>query len=148
MNEDLSELLNCLKSRGVEFLIIGAHAVSFYARPRMTQDLDIWVGRSPDNVDGLRDALEEFGAPIGVEGARRFLNLDRQMVRIGVPPNMVDILNFAGSTPFEEMYSRRVSGNLEGVEVSFPSREDLIELKKEVGRPQDIADIDSLQRYR
>jgi len=145
MNEDLSELLVCLTSRSVEFLIIGAHAVSFYARPRMTQDVDIWVGRSPENVDHLKQALDEFGAPIGDEGATRFRDLDRQMVRIGVPPNMVDILNFAGSTPFAEAYSRRIEGEFGHQIVPFPSKQDLIDMKREVGRKRDLADIESLE---
>jgi hypothetical protein len=148
MNEDLSELLSCLKSHGVEFLIIGAHAVSFHSRPRMTQDLDLWIGRSHENAQRLRDAMDEFGAPIGNEGAKRFSELDRQMVRVGVPPNMVDILNFGGQSSFEEVYARRVSGRLGNVELFFPCRDDLIELKRAAGRTQDLADIESLERSR
>jgi len=146
MNEDLSELLSSLKSNQVEFLVIGAHAVGFYVRPRMTEDLDLWIGRARDNADRFRDAMKEFGAPIGDEGARRFAELDRQMLRIGVPPNMVDMLNFAGPTPFDEVYSRRVEGKLEGFEVFFPSRDDLIEIKRAAGRKQDLADIEKLER--
>ena len=92
--------------------------------------------------------MEEFGAPIGEEGARRFRELDRHMVRIGVPLNMVDILNFAGATPFEEVYSRRVPGVVDGVELLFPSLQDLIEIKLEAGRPQDLADVDRLRKSR
>jgi hypothetical protein len=148
MNKDLSELLNLLKSHQVEFLVVGAHAVSFHARPRMTEDLDLWAGRAVPNGERLRDALEAFGAPIGEEGARRFSRFDRQMIRIGVPPNMVDILNFAGKIPFEEVYSRRVEGTLGGIDLCFPSRDDLIEMKRAAGRSQDLADIESLERFR
>lgn len=35
-------------------------------------------------------------------------------------PNMVDILNFAGDVPFEEVYARSVTGRLDEVELSFP----------------------------
>jgi len=148
MNEDLLELLNCLKSQGVEFLIIGAHAVGFHGRPRMTQDLDIWIGRKPENVDRLRLALDEFGAPIGEEGARRFCTAERQMVRIGAPPNMVDLLNFAGDGKFDEMHAHRIEGILGGIELPFPSVEDLIILKQQAGRSQDLADVESLKRHR
>jgi hypothetical protein len=147
MNGDLLELLNCLKSHQVEFLVVGAHAVGFHSRPRMTHDLALWVGRSPSNSKRLRDALEEFGAPIGNEGAKRFSELDRQMVRIGVPPNTVDIINFGGKTTFDEVYSRRVPGRLEEVDLYFPSLNDLISIKRSAGRPQDLADIESLERY-
>lgn len=146
MNEDLSELLSSLKSHGVEFLVIGAHAVGFYARPRMTEDLDVWVGRSKDNAERLRKALDEFGMPIGEDGARRFAELDRQMVRLGAPPNMVDILNFAGSTPFEGVYARRVHGTLDGIELTFPNKADLIAMKRDAGRKKDLADIEELEK--
>ena len=146
MNEDLSEFLSSLKSHRVEFLVIGAHAVGFYSRPRMTQDFDVWVGRSRDNSERLRAALDEFGMPIGVEGVRRFAELDRQMVRLGVPPNMVDILNFAGDVPFDEVFKRRVQGSIDGIELEFPSKEDLIAMKRDAGRKQDLADIETLEK--
>jgi predicted nucleotidyltransferase len=148
MNEDLSELLRFLKSHGVEFLVIGAHAVGFHARPRMTEDFDLWIGRSRQNAERFREALDEFGAPIGEVGAKRFRELDRQMVRIGVPPNMVDMLNFGGPDPFEEVYARRVEGEIDGEDLMFPSRDDLIAMKRSAGRAQDLADIESLERYR
>ncbi len=135
MNDDLLELLNSLKSHGVEFLIIGAHAVGFHARPRMTQDVDLWVGPSRDNADRLRQAMDEFGAPIGKDGAKRFCELERQMIRLGVPPNMVDILNFAvARRPFDDVYAHRVLGTLDEVELFFPAVEDLIEIKSAAGR--------------
>lgn len=148
MNDDLSELLKCLTSHQVEFLVIGAHAVGFYSRPRMTQDFDVWIGRAGENVERLRKAMDEYGIPIGEEGARRFSRLDRQMVRIGVPPNMVDMLNFGGARSFEEVYASRVAGELDGVPLDFPSRDDLIAMKKIAGRPQDLADIERLEKYK
>ena len=144
MNEDLRELLECLTSHGVEFLVIGAHAVAFCARPRMTEDINLWVGKAEQNANRLKFSLEEFGAPIGPEGARRFLENDRQMIRLGVPPNQVDLLNFGGSHPFDAVWDKRVSGELDGIEVQFPSNADLIDMKRVAGRAKDLADIESL----
>lgn len=146
MNDDLIELLESLKSHGVKFLVVGGHAVSFHARPRMTEDIDLWVGRDTENVERLAVALKEFGAPIGDAGAKTFETVDRQMVRLGVPPAMVDVLNFAGDEPFEKVWSRRVTGQLAGVEVAFPSKEDLVAIKRAAGRPQDLADIKALEK--
>ena len=56
---------------------------------------------------GWQTALREFGANLG-EGYRAFALEDRKMIRLGVPPNMVDILNFAGEDLFEEVWSGRV----------------------------------------
>lgn len=144
MNEDLSELLALLKSHEIKFIVIGAHALAFHGRPRLTEDVDLWIERTGENVRRLALALEEFGAGIGDDGAHRFASLDRQIIRIGAPPNMVDILNFAGNEPFAEVWNRRVAGELNGVDVFFPSREDLTRMKRAAGRPQDLADIDRL----
>jgi predicted nucleotidyltransferase len=41
-NPDYKELLQLLKDKKVEFLVIGVHAVTFYSRLKLTEDLDIW----------------------------------------------------------------------------------------------------------
>ena len=148
MNDDLRELLDLLKSHGVDFLVIGAHAVSFYDRPRMTEDIDLWIGRDIENANRLKEALEEFGAPIGDKGARKFAGPDNQLIRLGTPPNMVDLLNFAGTRPFADVYSRRQTGEILGTPALFPDIDDLIEMKQAAGRPQDLADIARLRSKR
>ena len=145
MNEDLKELFKSLKSQNVKFIVIGAHALAFHGRPRMTQDVDLWVDPSPENAKRLAAALEAFGAPIGEEGISRFSAPGRQLIRLGVPPNMVDILNFAGQRPFAEVSARGQVGDLDGEELMFPSKDDLIEMKKEASRPQDLVDIENLK---
>ncbi len=52
------ELLNAQK---VEFLIIGAHALAFHGRPRYTNDLDIFIRRTPENIAAVLHALQWFG---------------------------------------------------------------------------------------
>jgi hypothetical protein len=103
-------------------LIIGAHALAHHGFPRATKDIDLWVRRDLDNAVKLAEALREFGADIGSGGADQFVDSDRKMIRLGLPPHMVDILNFAGNQPFEEVWEGRVSGELLGVSVHFPSR--------------------------
>ena len=148
MSEDLRELLASLTSSEARFLVIGAHAVGHYTRPRLTEDVDLWLGRDRSNVDRLANVLDRFGAPIGQAGASAFAEKERQMIRLGRPPNMVDLLNFAGDSPFDEVWERRVSGLLEGLPVFFPSLEDLLAMKRVAGRPQDLADLDRLERAR
>jgi len=65
-----------------------------------------------------------------------------------VPPNMVDMLNFAGPTEFAVAYERKVPGTLSGIDLFFPSRDDLIEMKQAAGRKRDLADIEELEKSR
>ena len=43
LSNDLSEFLELLNSRGVDYVIVGAHSLAFYGRSRYTGDLDILV---------------------------------------------------------------------------------------------------------
>lgn len=143
--EDLRELLELLTSHNVQFLVIGAHALAHHGHPRATKDVDLWLCRDPDNAKRLAEALEAFGAPIGQAGAEAFSSADRKIIRLGVPPQMVDLLNFAGRTDFQTVWEGRVEGELLGVRLHFPSRTALIEMKRTAGRPQDLVDIGILE---
>lgn len=43
MNRDFVEMLSALSDAGVEYLVVGAHAMAVHGRPRATGDLDIWA---------------------------------------------------------------------------------------------------------
>lgn len=144
--DDLQELLELLAQHKVEFLVIGAHALAHHGHPRATKDIDLWVRSEIENTQRLANALREFGAAIGPEGTQQFSGKEWRMVRLGVPPHMVDILNFAGGQDFKEVWEGRVEGELLGVKVHFPSRIALIEMKRAAGRPQDLVDLAKLEK--
>ena len=60
LSDDLLELIGLFQSNGVDFLIVGAHALALYAFPRRTEDLDLWIRRSAENAARVRAALDEF----------------------------------------------------------------------------------------
>lgn len=148
MNEDLSEFLRLLNSNRVEHIIVGSHVLAFYARPRFTEDIDIWVRRSLVNATALARALREFGFEITDEQAMR-LSAGRTMVRLGAPPNRIDLLSFLGSPEeemdFDEVLARAPTAQLLGVEVMILSKEDFITAKRAAGRPQDLRDIAEIE---
>jgi len=63
LNADLREFIELLNSRGVEYVIVGAHSLAFHGRPRYTGDLDLLVRPSRENaaklVSLLLEGLEE-----------------------------------------------------------------------------------------
>lgn len=144
--EDLIELLGLLRSHEVRFLIIGAHALGLHGHVRATKDLDLWVDRERANARRLGEALKEFGADIGPSGVGQFTSDSNQMIRLGNPPNMVDILNFADGAVFDEVWEGRFEGELWGVGVHYPSKTALIAMKKASARPQDLVDIERLSQ--
>ena len=61
---DYRELLKLLNRHKAQYLIVGAYAVIYYAEPRYTKDMDIWVNPRIDNAQRVWKALKEFGAPL------------------------------------------------------------------------------------
>ena len=61
LNNDLREFLELLNSRGVDYVIVGAHSLAFHGRPRYTGDLDILVRATPENAAKLVGLLNQFG---------------------------------------------------------------------------------------
>ena len=61
LSPDLREFIGSLNSRGVEYVIVGAHSLAFHARPRYTGDIDILVRPTAENVTRIKAVLNEFG---------------------------------------------------------------------------------------
>jgi predicted Fe-Mo cluster-binding NifX family protein len=61
MNQDFKEFFKSLNAHGVDFLIVGGVAYNFYAPPRASKGIDVWVAPSVANLQKFLDALTVFG---------------------------------------------------------------------------------------
>lgn len=144
MNRDFVEMLSALCVAGVEFLLVGAHALAAYGRPRATGDLDLWVRPTKENASRVMQALRAFGAPLfnlTVED----LSAPDNVFQIGVAPCRIDLLTAISGVDFETAWSQRTSLNVEGLSVPCIGRADLLRNKRAVGRPRDLADVAELE---
>jgi predicted nucleotidyltransferase len=144
MSTDFADLLRALCDAEVRFLVVGAYAVAFHARPRGTDDLDVWVEPTPENARRVMEALRRFGAPLAQVAEMDFSTPDT-IVQIGVAPVRVDMLTSLADVSFEEAWSRRREGVTEGIRVPVIGREDLIRSKRAAGRLQDLLDLKALE---
>lgn len=137
-----------MKSHKVDHIIVGSHVLAVYARPRFTEDIDIWVRRSVENALAIASALREFGFELTDEQAVK-LSSGRNMIVLGEAPNRIDILSFLGAPEremdFDKALSRAVTANLLGVEVLVLSKQDFIESKLSAGRPKDLRDAQEVE---
>jgi hypothetical protein len=141
----LREFIESLNSHGVEYLIVGAHALAFHGFPRYTGDVDVLLRPNPENAGRVEQVLIEFSfASLGLRAAD-FLQAGR-VVQLGMAPNRIDLLTSLTGVTFEEAWDRRVRGDLDGVPVAFLSREILIKNKRATGRAQDAADVEKLEQ--
>ncbi|MCE7869072.1 hypothetical protein DYH09_01710 [bacterium CPR1] len=139
---DFSDFLRLLNEHKVQYLLIGGYAVGFYGYPRATGDMDIWVPISPEVASRLVRVLREFGFSDGVT-EELFLR-PRGIVRLGVPPNRLEVTTHIDGVRFEECYSRREMTLAGDVPVTLISLSDLRTNKKASGRFKDLADLENL----
>lgn len=144
MQPDWIELCALLDAHGVEYLLVGGHAVIAHGYPRLTKDMDLWVRPTKENGERVLAALEDFGTPLVDFALERFVDPETMIV-IGVAPFRVDIMTGLPGVDFEAAWRRRTSVTLDGHEISLIGLDDLIANKKAVGRTQDLADIEALE---
>lgn len=141
--DDFREFLLCLNAHSVRYLVVGGHAVSFHGYPRFTADVDVVVVPEFENAKATFDALEAFG--FGGLGLKVEDFLRPTTVALGRAPYQIDIMTYIKGVDVEDAWDRRVPGVLDRVDVFFVSKADLIENKRAVGRPEDLADIERLR---
>ena len=68
-----------------------------------------------------------------------------QIVRMGLPPVRIEVINSVSGVDFESCKARAVSTVIEGVPVRIISRTDLLTNKRAAGRPKDLNDLKHLE---
>jgi hypothetical protein len=144
LNKDLREFVGLLNSNEVEYLVVGAFAVAWHGFPRYTGDLDILVRPSFENAIRLLRTLDSFGfGALGVT-AQDF-QAAGQVIQL-VAPNRIDLLTSISGVQFEEAWSSREQGDLDGVPVWFIGRLALLANKEATGRAKDLGDAEELRK--
>lgn len=144
LSKDSREFLESLNFRGIEYVIVGAHSMAFHGRPRYTGDLDILVRATPENAAKLVDLLNHFGFADSGFKESDFTQLG-QLIQLGRAPNRIDLLTSITGVTVDEAFASKVPAELDGVPVFILSKDALIRNKRAVGRPQDIADLSTLE---
>lgn len=144
---DFKDLLEEFAHEGVEHVVIGGYAVAFHAGPRATKDIDLLLGGSPENLERAARALARYGAPPNVVEATRTL-AESEVVYLGRPPLRIDLLRALDGIAVSDVLKNAVTGILEGTPIRVIALDDLIANKRAAGRPQDLADVERLERVR
>lgn len=145
MNRDFADMLSALNGAGVEYMIIGAHAVAAHGQPRATGDLDIWVRASRANAQRVLEALREFGAPLD-DLTIEDLSGDDTVFQIGLPPSRIYILTSVSGVEFDRAWTNKIRLEIEGLKAYCIGKRELMENKRATGRVQDLADLAALEQ--
>ncbi len=141
---DFEELLRLFEKNSVAYMIVGGYAVAFHGYPRFTKDIDILFQLETENIQRMKNALFSFGFSEQALPNRLFTERGN-IIKFGIEPVRVDLLNEIDGVAFERIAERAVRGRYGKVEVTFIGKEDLIANKEASGRSQDIADLEKLR---
>ena len=107
MSPDFRDLLAAFNAHGVEYLIVGAHALAAHGHVRATKDLDVFLRASADNATRAYAALADFGAPLH-DLTEEDLRTPGIVFQIGVPPVRIDLVTEIDGVEFADAWNERV----------------------------------------
>ena len=147
MNSEFLDLLREFNAANAEYLIVGAHAVNFHARPRATKDFDVLVNPTAENARRVYAALARFGAPLDTLTVEDLE--DRDLIfQIGVEPIRIDVITEIDGVTFDEAWRNKIDAVIAGVPVHVIGKSELIANKRAAGRPRDLGDVERLTKDR
>ncbi len=155
------DLFNALNRHHVDYLLIGGLAVSLHGVERATMDVDITVAMTPENLAHLIETAKELKLspvlPVPLESLNdiellRQWHTERNLEAFALrTPDLagvtLDVLLFP-PVGFSGMAQRATVFNVSRTPIRVVAIDDLIALKRSVGRPIDLSDIEHLQRIR
>ena len=140
LSRDFRDILSAFSDAGVEYLLVGAYALSAHGLLRATGDIDLWVRPTAENAGRVHRALMAFGVPAEQVSAEDFTR-PGSVVQLGVPPLRIDILTSISGVEFPEAWEARTAVELDGVNVPVLSRAHLVVNKRAADRPKDRLDL-------
>jgi hypothetical protein len=145
-NPDFRDLLAEFNTQGVEYLVVGAHALAAHGQIRATKVLDVWVRPERENARRVMAALRAFGAALhGL--TEDDLTIPGVVFQMGVAPVRIDVLTMIDGVEFDDAWPNRVQTQFAGEPTAVLGKKELIENKKASGRAQDLADVEWLEAH-
>jgi len=147
---DLGRMLGVLCEEGVDFMLVGGIAAVLQGAPVLTQDVDILYQIEEQNLGRLEKALDRLHAV--ARGDPRNLRFDKSHLRTaGHKLSMTDAgpLDILGSINeglrYEDLIATTDEIEVVGLRVRVISLERLVQVKRELARPKDLAMLPVLE---
>ncbi|RLF97655.1 MAG: hypothetical protein DRN49_07215 [Thaumarchaeota archaeon] len=133
-----------LQEEKISYMIIGAGALLAYGLPRLTKDIDITLGISPEDADEIIKICKKLNLKILTSNPESFVK--KTMVLPALDKKSGFRIDFIFSTSeYEKQALKRAKRfKVENFYVRFASPEDIIIHKLIAGRARDIEDIKNL----
>lgn len=140
-------------------MLIGGVAVGYHGHVRATKDVDVVPAPDPANLEKLARVLERLNAQ--VEGADEFDKgelpdpLDPAVLALGgnwvllTRLGRLDVMQWIGDDSlWMKLSPAAIEDEVGGLPIKIVSYDDLVALKEQAARPEDLTDLERLRQAR
>src|SRR5687767_2409652 len=147
-HDEIIRVLRAFEATGLEYVLIGAAAMGFHGVVRATEDLDLFIRATPENIERLRTALRQaYDEDPHIDEISSLDLLGEYPAVRYYPPTgdlYFDVLTRLGETADFEIIDSEIK-EVQGTRVRVATPLALYRLKKETMRTQDHADAAALR---
>lgn len=148
--EELERIVVAFEDGGIQYALCGGLALAAHGHPRMTMDIDLLIRAEqlPSAIALARNVGFDVPARKMIFGLRTAT--PREVQRLSkIDPDTGGLLSLdllVVAFELEDVWNGRIVAQWLEREIVIVSREGLATMKRLAGRPQDLADIDVLER--
>jgi hypothetical protein len=145
-NDDFRDFLAALNLEKVKYILVGGYSVILHGYSRTTGDMDLWVERSEENYNRIKQAFFHFGMPVFDMTQENFLSHPNwDVFTFGTPPVAIDLMVQLKGLDFNNAYVKSVLFEDDGLTIRTIHKDDLIKAKLSANRPKDQDDLANLR---
>jgi predicted nucleotidyltransferase len=155
MKTDFKILINKLIENGFDFVLIGGLAASAYGSTYVTYDLDVCAVLSPENIEKLRNILEDLHPKHRMMIPKKsFMEVPENLnginnLYLSTDAGVLDLISdVVGVGDYSEVVKSAVEISIFGNKCKIISLDDLITCKKTLKRPKDLLVASELEVIR
>lgn len=142
--DELRSVVSALDGAGVDYALVGGLAVAVWGAPRATRDIDLLI--QPDSLPRAMAAAHDCGftleaLPFEFKDGTRLQRVNK----VDAEGNLVTVDFMLVDRNLAPAWAGRARLPFAGGDIVVIGREALIAMKALAGRPQDIADVQSLK---
>ena len=154
-------IFQALNEAGARYVVVGGLATVLHGYARLTADVDLVVDLAPEEAGRVIQTLVAMGfrpqAPVDPKAfadrtTREQWVREKHMRAFSLfdpanPMRVVDLI-LEHVVPFEDLWAYSQEAKIHTTKIRIASIDHLITLKRQAGRPQDLADIEQLEVIR
>lgn len=154
------EVFSALNKSKIDYAVCGGTAVVLYGFPRLTVDLDIVISLEKKNLERIYNVLTDLNyKPIAPIKKEEFIN-EKRLKILGKEKNMKVVSFYNLNDPLKvidigvnlpkvpEILERKKWIEVENLNIPIILIDDLIKMKKDLARSQDLIDVENLKKIK